>query len=572
MESINKKLNEFNASFQLQVYQRERMNVGEPDKVEGLTSLQKYELALNQDFLYIKDYRELKDSFLPWIDPEAFNISGEELVSYFKDRLTTQCSIDRIYLFNELILNFCEQKEKRSAAQGTLESSRKVLESKIANDDQLDLLLKLFARYIAISEKYKLNDEEFVQSFAGNLFSSINIEEHFYYTLNFFKHIFNSYKNKMFCYQQLVDVLNEFSSSSDKQLLSKSRDLQTTHAARLAQVYEKINDHKLKNYFYQKEIDNTLERCQEITNSNAMINQSVVMENIEYARKAESYKLKELKVLFKKFADYIAEHYDEFFQTISYDDMNKDLREFYEGAEEELMQESSVEEKLDYLLFYLFHTTYYSPQYEKHKKEEQQNGCSISDLFTPNRIDLKGYSYAPKDQALFSYFNMFDSLYNDLFLYLDYKFNWIVESAALLKEDVKNLENINDFKMQFTRAIESFCDQKYMEFMYISPTLIEVLLKQYLYQINGDILGGRTELVEKTLNQIIDELIDDENCYIDKNILRYISYIMVENAGMNMRNNILHGNYKDGYFHKKQAMYLYTILIYLIRYFANDQD
>lgn len=139
-------------------------------------------------------------------------------------------------------------------------------------------------------------------------------------------------------------------------------------------------------------------------------------------------------------------------------------------------------------------------------------------------------------------------------------------------KQVRGIKIIDEYRLQFTKAVKYFSDNQYMEFMYMSPTLIEIILKQYLYQINGDALSFRESLVEKTLNQIIDELIKDDNCYIDKNILKYISYIMVENVGMNIRNEILHGNYKDDYFNIYQAMNLYIILIYLIRYFAYDQD
>ncbi|WP_421716918.1 DUF4209 domain-containing protein [Arcobacter arenosus] len=70
----------------------------------------------------------------------------------------------------------------------------------------------------------------------------------------------------------------------------------------------------------------------------------------------------------------------------------------------------------------------------------------------------------------------------------------------------------------------------------------------------------------------MNQIIDDENCYIDKYILHYIFYILVVNDGLNLRNNILHGNFFDICFLKTNAMFIYMILIYLIRYFKYDQN
>lgn len=180
---------------------------------------------------------------------------------------------------------------------------------------------------------------------------------------------------------------------------------------------------------------------------------------------------------------------------------------------------------------------------------------------------INGYEKIDESIMEFGDIKNYNISFNELLAYLDKRLK------TKLSEDIKTLKILDNYKIQYQKTIDNFKNKQYIEFMYMAPTLIENILKKFLIQINGDVLTFRSDsLIEKTLNQIIAELIEDENCYIDKYILRYISYILVDNDGLNLRNNILHGNFSDNYFFKTNAMFIYVILIYLIRYFKYDQD
>lgn len=570
MNDVLKKLDDYNCSFKLEISSFNRMQLEDHEK-QKLNNLQQYELYLNQCYLTINTYPDLDTSIINWGSIEEFNISQHELIAYIEERLLFKLSIDRIYFFNELLFYFCNKKQKKHFAKKVLISLKQVVFNNMQTDYDVDLILRLFARFFIVSERYSLYDEEFVMKVNQNYFKNIDVESDFYFTLYFFNYIFQKYNNQMHYYKHFLNMMNQFSKLTDENLLSKSYNPQRSYAADIASIYNKINDYEQKIYFYKKEIDNTLEHCKDISRNNAMIYQSILKENMNYAEKA-SYKMEALKNLYKNVSNYIAEHYQDFFHSIHNEELEKHTREYYETVEQELEKENSIQDKIDYIVFYIFHFTYYSKQYEKHLEDNKKGGFSIRDLFSSTRVDHKGYSHAVKDKQLFNYFNMCQPINNNLFLYLDHKLSWVSLSSELIQENINEIKIIDEYKLQFTKAVNYFSDNQYMEFMYMSPILIEILLKQYLYQINGDVMNSRNLSVEKTLSPIIKELIKNDNCYIDKNILKYISYIMVENVGMNIRNEILHGNYKDGYFNIHQAMNLYIILIYLIRYFKNDQD
>jgi DNA polymerase elongation subunit (family B) len=140
-------------------------------------------------------------------------------------------------------------------------------------------------------------------------------------------------------------------------------------------------------------------------------------------------------------------------------------------------------------------------------------------------------------------------------------------------ENIKSLKILEGYEEQYKIAIHHFSNENYIEFMYMSPVLIENILKKYLIQIEGDSISYRNgKFTDKTLEQVIEKLLEDDKCYIDKTILKIISYILVDSNGMNLRNEILHANFSDDYFNKVNAMNIYIILIFLIRYFYSSKE
>jgi hypothetical protein len=188
-------------------------------------------------------------------------------------------------------------------------------------------------------------------------------------------------------------------------------------------------------------------------------------------------------------------------------------------------------------------------------------------------IDFKGHSHHIEDTNLFEFLNMYGKLNNQLFLYLDHYENWVKASLNILLDDIQHLDMIDGYKEQFKKTIQLFNNQQYIEFMYMASPMIEIILKNHLININGNILSERKgSFVEKSCSEVIKELKENENLYFDKNILNYITYVMTESYGLNLRNHIAHGSFSDGAYNKSNSMFLFIILAYLIRYFANDQS
>ncbi|MCG3683859.1 DUF4209 domain-containing protein [Aliarcobacter butzleri] len=571
MNSILNKLNQFNEFYVLEQYQTKQMDTFDSNLLNELNVFQKYELSLNQEYFYINGYEKIDESIMEFGDIKNCNISFNELSAYLDKRLKTKLSVDRKYFFQELLLNFCEQKDKLRYAKNVIETLKVLIENKLNTENEIDLILKLYMRYIILTERYQILDENFIIDINAKYIKRLDTHEDFYISINFFNKFFSKYKKNMTYYNSLINTFNSFTEQADTKLLNEYHP-NKRYAARIAEIYEKINDYNKKVYFYQKEIDNTLEYCKDVTINNAFINQHILIDNLNYANKKTNYKVKELKELASKVADCISENYNKIFYSIENDEIQKNAQELFEIIKKEYERIEIHEEKIDYLLLSLFHSFYNKEQFENHIKNKKIS--FLDEVFSSATFtDHKGYSYSVKNKEAFTFFNHSTTLINNILIVLDNATKWVELATNIISEDIKTLKILDNYKIQYQKTIDNFKNKQYIEFMYMAPTLIENILKKFLIQINGDVLTFRADsLIEKTLNQIIAELIEDENCYIDKYILRYISYILVDNDGLNLRNNILHGNFSDNYFFKTNAMFIYVILIYLIRYFKYDQD
>lgn len=68
-------LDSYNESYILERYQKNRMKTVDSNLLNELTSFQKYELYLNQEYLMIDIYSNLEDSIVTFRNIENYNLS-----------------------------------------------------------------------------------------------------------------------------------------------------------------------------------------------------------------------------------------------------------------------------------------------------------------------------------------------------------------------------------------------------------------------------------------------------------------------------------------------------------------
>ncbi|RLA84030.1 MAG: hypothetical protein DRG78_02655 [Epsilonproteobacteria bacterium] len=578
MHKILKLLDQFNESYKLELYQHNTMQEFNLIEIEQLNKYQKYELSLAQDYLHLNDYDELKKSILTnsWGDSEY--IDNNELIVYIKDRLNQKLSVDRKYFFNELILYFCEQQDKIYYAKKTIEYLKVCIDEKLKYESDYNLILRLSMRVIIIAHTYNIEETEFIeQVICNNILNSLNDKDNFFISLQFYKFFFGEYDKKMLYYNLLVNQLKVFGSEIDEKVISVSYYPSNYYASKLAKVFELAKKEKEANYFYEKEIDNALVSINNITPNEAFMQQHIVSKILDISmNKTIKYKSKEIKALVKEVADCIKNNSDKVFTSISPaedSDMQQNLKDLYELIKKEYLDIKYVNERLDYLLFTFLYQNLSTDAFNTFNDSQEDKGFLSLFFPTATRTTVHGYSHKIKNNDTFNFFNHAVPLYNSYLLHLDNDCQWVNLTSTSILDEIKNTTILFQYNKQYETAITLFKEEKYMEFMYISPGLIENILKKFLYSINGEVISCRGEnIMEKTMSQLIEELIKEDDCYLDKYFLRYISFVIAESEGLNLRNDILHGNYHDGYFHRDNAMYLYVILLFLMRYFYYDQD
>lgn len=568
-------LNLTNEEYSLGPYQLINRKNYDIDLINKLSNCQKYEFFLNENYFYINSYNLIDKALIAWPDFQKYNISSNELLSYFEDRLSMNISLDRKYFFLELQFNFCEQKNKPLYAKKIVEVIKKIIENKFdsKNIDNIDadLALKLCMRFIILSQTYNLFDIKFINFINTQYIQDLDITDEFFSFNNFFNKFFDKYKNdnKNPYYSLIIEIFKNFAKQAETQLCSSNNTFKRFYL--IGKLFEKIKDYKNKEYFYHKEIDTIIEILKkDISIGTVLINQSKLKETIQISSEIKDYRIKDLKKIGTLFANEIAQNYDNLFHTINNKDLQEIAQEYYDAVERVYSNESKINEKLDYLLFNFFHFNYSTINYEKNYKNKSTSSIISFNHTITNHL---GHSYNVKNSDTFSFFHNTAALNNNILVVLDENINWVKTTKKVILKDIDNLNMIDNYRIQFKNAIENFNKKKYIDFIYSAPTLIEILLKKYLSQIDGDFLSIReNSFIDKTLTQIIAKLIEDKNCYMDKFVLKYFSYVLVDIDGLNLRNNLLHGNFPDGFFFKTNAMFIYTILIYLIRYFTNDQD
>ncbi len=327
----------------------------------------------------------------------------------------------------------------------------------------------------------------------------------------------------------------------------------------------------------KKKIDDFFKIVENNTVKNKLILQMTSFENIMKLSKNIKYRFDELKELNKNNSKFLAQNKHKIF-TSQNDIESEELSTIFNKTLEDIKYKYEkvyvqIEDKIDYLCFNLFHSTFNSEAFEHHKNSKTEDKRFIEAFFNISvNMDYKGQLHKIKDKDFYSFFEIM-VYFKNILLVLDYEKSFVKEIEGVILENIKSLKILEGYEEQYKIAIHHFSNENYIEFMYMSPVLIENILKKYLIQIEGDSISYRNgKFTDKTLEQVIEKLLEDDKCYIDKTILKIISYILVDSNGMNLRNEILHANFSDDYFNKVNAMNIYIILIFLIRYFYSSKE
>ena len=576
MRDILKELDEVNKTYILEEYKTNFMITVENEKRNNLSELQKYELDLNENNFPILDRQKLFKSIIDWPDINKYNISDKDLIEYFKNRsLMENITLDRKYFFHELILSFCRGKDKKIYAKDTFDLLKEVLQTRSKDNFKDSTFFILYLRFIIIKEIYNFGEDDFILDLNKEYIKNINPKLRFFYnSIAFFETFFGKYtKGKVAYYNDILNSFNIFTEIMSQEFL-KTRPI---FSEIIGDIYKKIEDNDKKEFFHKKTIDDFFKLFEDKTVKNRMIYQLTSFGNVMKLSKDIKYRFDELKELNKNNSKFLSENKDKIF-TSQNDIESEELKViFYKSLEDIKYKYEKVyvqiEDKIDYLCFRLFHSTFNSEKFEHHKNSKTEDQKFMEAFFgNLANMDFKGQLHTIKDKEFHSFFEIM-VCFNNILLVLDYEKSFVKEIEGVILENIKSLKILEGYQEQYKIAIQHFSNENYIEFMYISPVLIENILKKYLIQIEGDSISYRNgKFTDKTLEQVIEKLLEDDKCCIDKTILKIISHILIDSDGMNLRNEILHANFSDDRFNKNNAMNIYIILIFLIRYFYSINE
>lgn len=567
MKDILKELDEVNKTYILKRVNCDLMKKVYEHELISLNKLQQYELVLNNNCFQVKTGEKLFNSIIDYPDINKYNISNNELIEYFKNRsLIEDVTLDRKYFFYELILNFASREDKRKYAKDTFDLLKELLQTRLKDNFNEDTFFIMYLRFIILNEHYKFKEDTFILDINKEYTKNINPElEFFYDSITFFRTFLGKYtKDKVAYYNEILNSFNIFTEIMSQEFL-KTRPI---FSKVIGDIYNKIGDNDKKECFYKKKIDDFFKLLEDNTITNKLILQATSFDKVMNLSKDIKYRFDELKELHKKNSEFLSENKDKIFTSqngILWEEFNDIFNKAFENIK---YKYENVDDKIDYLCFDLFYAIFNSKQFEHHKNNKTEDQV-FAEVFFNNTVcmDFKGQLHKSKDKEFHSFFRS-RFFFNNILLKLDDEKGFVKEIQGVILENIKSLKILDGFQEQYKIAIEHFKNENYIEFMYMGPVLIENILRKYLIQIKGDSVSYRNgEFKDKTLNQVIEKLLEDDKCCMDKTILKIISHILVDSDGMNLRNEILHANFHDDYFNKGNAMYIYIILIYLIRYF-----
>lgn len=375
----------------------------------------------------------------------------------------------------------------------------------------------------------------------------------------------------------------------DKQENSISNFLDNNHFSLIeglsfdiAETYNKISNEEKSQLYYKKEIDNILSYCNCSIKDMSLTMFLTKAIKISINNSKDTYKLKQLKQLQSDVSNNISSN----LQPMPYDEeLEKHMTTYYNHIRKEYKSIYKIEERIDYLFLNFIHFGFIKSDIEKNCKKEEKNSFPMRLLATKintshyGRVSIEESCDFTQNQTLnFLYkehYSRFVPITNQILFNLDFDDNWTILSKKIINNYINKISMIEiDFKSQALQAFEAYLNKEYTIFLHLSFPIIEHILRNYLSYIGGDLLSVKniTTTQHKTLNELLLLIKENENNYIEKGMIDYFIYILVDGDALNLRNVILHGFMPSNGFNKWNSMYVLSIFLYLICYFHNDES
>lgn len=140
-------------------------------------------------------------------------------------------------------------------------------------------------------------------------------------------------------------------------------------------------------------------------------------------------------------------------------------------------------------------------------------------------------------------------------------------SIEKLLNYLKGSPLINSDEIVFLKyIIEDFINERYIPFICTIVPFIEKVLRHLYLGLNYSKTKVKNVQLDTQTDVNLTDILNNEEVVkvINKDFIQYMKWVMnLENEGLNIRNNSMHGFVESNFYHKGNAIVLFHILIYL---------
>ncbi len=212
------------------------------------------------------------------------------------------------------------------------------------------------------------------------------------------------------------------------------------------------------------------------------------------------------------------------------------------------------------------------PSYSLIKDSNQQPSISnIFSSFTIGEGRIMKKTDEPKYKELYYGFNMRFSILPLI--------SRLEEDFEALVSEVENLVSGSDWlsektKLYFDKVVSYYNADKAFEFMHFSVVLIEMVLRDMYKKVKGTQIQTMKIDVEAQTNVNLQDILKDDDIkeYLGEDLYKYIEYNLIDEMGLNLRNNILHGFADRRVFHHNYSRLLMHIFLVIVNYVNTETE
>jgi hypothetical protein len=212
------------------------------------------------------------------------------------------------------------------------------------------------------------------------------------------------------------------------------------------------------------------------------------------------------------------------------------------------------------------------PDYSSIKDSNQQPSISsIFPSFTIGEGRIMKKTDEPKFRGVYYDFNMRFSILPLI--------SRLEEDIEALVNEVKNLVNGSDWlsektKLYFDKVVFYYNADKAFEFMHFSVVLIEMVLRDMYKKVKGTQIQTMKIDVGAQINVNLQDILKDDDIkeYLGENLYKYIEYNLIDEMGLNLRNNVLHGLADEQVFHHNYSRLLMHTFLVIVTFVNTEAE